>query len=139
MEVAVAIPMLLLLFLGVVEFGRVWYLQNETEGAAQAGAIYGTQNPTDTTGMQTVAKDNAPDVSSAGDVTGFKVSSSWGCECSDGTNASASCSTYPSCTVNAVDYATVTVSGTYKPFFTFPGLPSSIPLSASVTMRGAPQ
>jgi Flp pilus assembly protein TadG len=135
---AIAAPVLLLLALGILEFGRVWYLENELAGAAQAGAIYGSQNPTDTTGMKTVAANNASDVSSAVDVTGFTTSATWGCECStaQGTG-SVNCAATPSCTYNVVDYVIVTVSATYKPIFAWPGSPQSIALSQTVRMRGA--
>lgn len=135
---AIATPILLLLALGILEFGRVWYLENELAGAAQAGAIYGSQNPTNTTGMQTVATDNAPDVSSAVDVTGFTATATWGCACATSGVSSASCSTTPSCSYNIVDYVQVTVAATYKPIFRWPGSPKTITLSQSVRMRGAP-
>lgn len=138
-EVAVAAAVLVTLVLGIVEFGRAWYLQNEMAGAAQAGAVFGSQNPTDTGGMQTVAQDNAPDVSSAGDISSFAATASWGCECSDGTGASASCKATPTCSATVVDYVTVKVSGTYTPSFRFPGSASSLTLSRSVTMRSASQ
>jgi Flp pilus assembly protein TadG len=108
-EVAVFLPVLLLLLIGVVLFGRAYYLANEVAGAAHAGAAYGAQNPTDTTGMQNAAKLAAPDVS------GLSVTSLRGCECWDGTHSSASCTTTPTCSVNVVYYATVTATATYKP------------------------
>jgi len=137
-EMAIATPVLLLLALGILEFGRIWYLENELAGAAQAGAIYGSQNPTDTAGMQTVAANNASDVSSAVDVTGFTASASWGCECSTTGVSSTSCSSTPSCADNIVDYVQVTVQASYKPIFRWPGSSTSIALSQSVRMRGAP-
>jgi Flp pilus assembly protein TadG len=137
-EVAIVAPVLVILVLGIVEFGRAWYLQNEMAGAAQAGAIYGSQNPTDTSGMQTVAQNNAPDVAAASDVTGLAAAASWGCECSDGTAASANCTTTPtSCSGTVIDYVTVKVSATYKPAFRFPGSSTSFTLAQTVTMRSA--
>ncbi len=135
---AIAAPVLLLLALGILEFGRVWYLEGELAGAAQAGAIYGSQNPTDTTGMKTVAMDNAQDVSSAVDVTAFNTSATWGCECATVQGAgSANCATTPSCPANVVDYVVVTVAATYKPILRWPGSPVSIVLYQTVRMRGA--
>lgn len=135
-EMALVTPVLLLILLGTVEFGRVWYLDNEMAGAAQAGAVYGSQYPKDTSGMQNVAKDDASDVSSASDISNLTASAAWGCECSDGTQASASCSTKPSgCTYNVVDYVTVTISATYTPMLPWPGLPSTIPISQTVVMN----
>src|SRR6204780_351383 len=97
-EVGLFLPLLLLLLMGVADFGRAYYLAIEVAGAAHAGAIYGAQNITDTTGMQNAAKLNSPDVS------GLVATSSWGCECSDGTASSASCVSTPACSVNVVYY-----------------------------------
>jgi Flp pilus assembly protein TadG len=138
-ETAVMVPFLMLILLAVVDFGRIYYLANEVEGAAQAGAVYGAQDITDTTGMTNVAKDNAPDVS------GLSVTSSYGCECSDGTHSSASCTTPPTtCSVNMVYYATVATSVSYTPLFPWVwrwngagAIPSPITISRSATMRSA--
>lgn len=130
-EVALFLPLLLLLLMGVVDFGRAYYLADEVAGAAQAGAVYGMQNSSDTTGMANAAKLNAPDVS------GMTATGAWGCECSDGTHRSANCTSAPSCSVNVVYYATVTTTATYRPVIPWPGIGSSMTISRSVTMRSA--
>lgn len=129
LETAIALPFLLMLALGVVELGQAFYLSIEMQGAAQAGALYGTQYPTDTADMQTTALENAPDVS------GATATATYGCECPDGTNSSASCASTPSCSSNVDYYVNVTVTATYTPAFTFPGLPQSIPLTSVAVMR----
>jgi len=129
-ETAMLIFLLVLLLAGTIDFGRIYFLGNEVAGAAQAGAVYGSQNITDTTGMTNAAKDDAPDVS------GLMVTPSWGCECSDGSQASASCATTPTgCSANVVYYATVTASATYTTLFPWKGIPSSITIARSATMR----
>ncbi len=129
-ELALTLPLLFLLLLGAIDFGRAYYLAMEIAGAAHAGAEYGAQYPTDTAGMQAAATADAPDV------PGLTVNTpSYGCECSDGTSFSASCTTTPTCTTNVVYRATVSVSATYKPIIPWPKLPSSISLSSSATMR----
>lgn len=128
-EVALVLPMLLLVLVGMVDFGRGYYLGNEVAGAARAGAVYGSQNPTDTAGMKTAVTEDAPDV------PGITASASYGCECSDGTSASASCSTVPTCSTNVVYYVKVTASATYTTMVPWTGLPSSIALSRTVEMR----
>ncbi|MGA2571564.1 MAG: TadE/TadG family type IV pilus assembly protein [Terracidiphilus sp.] len=127
-EAGLFVPMLLLLLMGVVDFGRAYYLADEIAGAAQAGAVYGTQNSSDTTGMSNAAKLNAPDVS------GLTATGAWGCECSDGTHVTANCTSTPTCSVNVVYYAKVTASATYHPMIPWPGISSST-ISRSVTMR----
>jgi Flp pilus assembly protein TadG len=61
-EMAFIMPLLLLILFGVVDFGRAYYLAIEVAGAARAGAVYGSQYPTDTVGMTNATKLNAPDV-----------------------------------------------------------------------------
>jgi Flp pilus assembly protein TadG len=129
-ETAVLLPMLLLLLLGAVDFGRAFYLAIEIAGAAQAGAAYGIQKPTDTAGMQAAAASDAPDVPNL-----TIANSEYGCECSDGTSYSASCSTTPTCSANMVYRVSVTVSSTYKPWFPWPGIPSSMQLKDSAALR----
>jgi Flp pilus assembly protein TadG len=132
-EMAFIMPLLLLILFGVVDFGRAYYLAIEVAGAARAGAVYGSQYPTDTVGMTNATKLNAPDV------PGISGTPSWGCECSDGSNHVVSCSSTPSCSTNAVYYVTVRASAPYRPLFPWPGIPASIPLSNSATMRsGSP-
>jgi Flp pilus assembly protein TadG len=130
-ELAFFLPLLLLVLMGVADFGRAYYLANEVSGAAHAGAVYGAQNITDTTGMQNAAKLNSPDVS------GLVATGSWGCECSDGTSSSASCSVTPTCSVNVVYYAKVTATATYHPIMPWKGMNSPITISKSTTMRSA--
>ena len=127
-EVAMVLPVLILLLLGIIDFGRAFYLSNEVAGAAHAGAVYGSQYPTDTTGMRTAAADNAPNVSN------LTTAASWGCECSDGTGQSSDCSSAPSCSSNLVYYAKVKASAPYTPWLPWPGIPS-MTLSDTVEMR----
>lgn len=128
-EVAIILPVLLLFLMGVVDFGRAYYLSNEVVGAAHAGAVYGSQFPTSTTNIVDAAKLDASDVS------GLTATASWGCECWDGSSSSPSCGTTPVCSTNIVYYVTVTATATYTPLIPWPGIPSSIILSRSTTMR----
>jgi Flp pilus assembly protein TadG len=133
-EMALVSPLFLLLTFGVVDFGRAFYLAIEVAGGANAGASYASQNPTDVTGIQTSAQNAAPDVPNLSVPTPTYV-----CECADGTNSSASCAVIPSCTggLNYVYSVNVTVTGTYTPLVRWPGIPSSMTLSSSASMRSA--
>jgi Flp pilus assembly protein TadG len=133
-EFALMLPLFLLLTFGAVDFGRAFYLAIEVAGGARAGASYGSQNPNDTSGIQTSAQNAAPDVPSLSVPT-----PTYGCECPDGTNYSASCSVTPTCTggLNYVYRVNVTVTGTYSPLIPWPGIPPSISLSSSASMRSA--
>ncbi len=131
-ELAILLPLFLLLIFGAVDFGRLFYLETEIAGAAHSAVTYGSQNPTDTSGMQNAAQDDAPNVPnlSVGAPT-------YGCECSDGTSYVASClPAPPTCATNVVYRVNVTVTSTYAPLFPWPGIPSSFPLSSSAAMRG---
>lgn len=129
-ETALLTPLLLLLLIGTADLGRAIYTAMEVAGAAQAGAEYGMQKPSDTAGIQSAALNSAPDVSSQ-----MVVTPQYGCECSDGTSYTASCTTTPVCASNVVYRVNVSVSTTYKPWFTWPGIPSSMQLSNSAAMR----
>jgi Flp pilus assembly protein TadG len=130
-EMAILLPLFVLLLLVAVDAGRAFYLAIEVAGAARSAAIYGSRNPTDTTGMETAAQDDAPDVPNLSVGT-----PSYGCECADGTGYSANCATTPTCPGNNEVYrVNVTVTGTYTPLFPWPGIPSSISLSSSASMR----
>jgi Flp pilus assembly protein TadG len=122
-------PVLLLILFGAIDFGRAYYLTIELAGASRAGAIYGSQYPTDSSGVSNATRLNAPDVPSIGS------SISWGCECSDGSGQVANCGSTPSCSANIVYYVTVKTTASYSPLFPWPGVPSSISLSDSSTMR----
>jgi Flp pilus assembly protein TadG len=128
-EFGLMLPFLALLLLGVIDFGRAYYLSIVVAGAAHTGALYGAQNPRDTTGMQNAATGDAPDV------PGITATATYGCECSDGSNAVPSCSAPPTCSVNVVNYVQVTTSATYKPMFPWPGIPSSLSLRGSAKLR----
>lgn len=149
-EVAVMLPFMLLLLMGVVDFGQLFRLEIEVSGAARAGAQYGYQNSAtqvDTTGMIAAAEDDAPDVTTWGSSV-----ASYGCMCSDGTSqseiASSSssstslCPTPPStCTsrgAQLINYVQVQTQATYTPLFPWPGAPSSMTLNGQAMYWAAP-
>jgi Flp pilus assembly protein TadG len=132
-ELALILPVLFSLLLGVADLADAYYEMNEVTAAAHAAAIFGSQNVTDTSDMQTVAQSAAPDV------PGIAATASYGCECADGSGASASCATSPSCSsgLNSVYYVVVTAHATYTPLVPLPRwLLSSYTLSQTVEMRG---
>ena len=128
-ELALLSCLLVLLLAGSVDLGQACYAAIEVSAAANAGAEYGTRNPTNTAGMQKAA------VLNAANLNGLSSSASWGCECSDGSSASASCATTPSCSATVVRYVAVTTAMTYKPALGFPGIPSSFALKGSARLR----
>ncbi len=130
-ELALVLPVLLVVLVGGIDFGHGFYEAIEVSSAAQAAALYGVQNPTDTAGMTKLAKLNAQDV------TGLTVTAISGCECSDGTNATTNCSNLTAllCSANTVRFVDITVTGTYVPLLTFPGVSTNFPLKAHQKVR----
>jgi Flp pilus assembly protein TadG len=132
-ELALLLPVLFLLLLAVVDFGRAYYLAIEVSQAAHTAALYGSQNPTDTTGMQNAAVADAPDVPN---FTTSSVTATYGCECADGSLPVSGCTTNPSCgALNVVDYVQVNTSTSYSALFPYPGIPSPLTLRGSARMR----
>jgi Flp pilus assembly protein TadG len=128
-ETALLMPFLLLLLTGAVDFGRAYFMAIEVSSSAEAGALYGTQNVSDTAGMVTAATLDAPEV---GNLVPVAI---YGCECSDGSSVSASCVSLPLCTYNVVNFVEVDASATYTSILPYPGLPSTIALTAKARMR----
>jgi Flp pilus assembly protein TadG len=130
-EMALIIPFLLLLVIGVIDFGRAYYDGIEVANAARAGAQYGLINPGDTSGMEAAAKSEAADLPSS-----FSPTALSGCMCSDGTSATAPCSGATLTCVSGtrqVNYVQVNATFSYSPIFPWPGLPTTFPLASTAT------
>lgn len=51
-EVALVLPILLIIMLGLLDFGRAYYIQVALRDAADEGAVYASIRPNDTTGIE---------------------------------------------------------------------------------------
>ena len=137
-ELAVTLPLLMLLVVGTIDFGRVFKTANVVTNAARAGALYGARtltNSVDNAGM--IARANA--VLTANNLaTGATPTVSRVCRCYDN-NANAvggAVACTASCTgSHMVIDVTVTASRTFTMLGSFPGIPSSVTLTRSHTMR----
>src|SRR5215469_15063666 len=112
MELALALPLLLLILFGAAEFGRLCYIGTEVTNAAHAGAVYGAQNrgtASDNTGITTRAGNDGADL------TGLSVTPQHLCAASYSATPSADCSGTP-----AVEYVQVntqvTVASLFHPY-----------------------
>jgi Flp pilus assembly protein TadG len=161
MELAIALPILLVLVVGLIDVGRYAYIAILIGNAARAGAAYGSQSngqSVDTTGIA-----NAADYDFAGATSGttttnngqlvsaLTVTSSVSCGCdsggtmtSYGTGASCNTTTTPNAgncpalgtaSGNWVVMVSVTASGSFNALFGFPGIPSPFTISRTATMR----
>jgi len=128
-EIALILPVFLLVLVPALDIGRLLYLSIEVASAAQAGAAYGIQNPTDLSGIRGASRAGTSNAS------GVSATATYGCECSDGTSASTSCATTPTCTYNYVNYVDVVATAPYTTTFGYPGLPSSMNLSREIRLR----
>jgi Flp pilus assembly protein TadG len=128
-EVACVMPLMLLILVGAVDFGQAYYVGIEINSAASAGTAYGVTNFVDTVGMQKAAQLDAVDVPS------MTATATWGCECSDGTGASANCLAIPSCPTNLVEYVDVVTSVDFKPVLAYPMIPSLLTIKGHSRMR----
>jgi Flp pilus assembly protein TadG len=137
LELALVLPMLLLLLVGTIEVGRFSYYSILVANAARAGAQYGAQ------GLVTAA-DNAGILAAAQNdgqnVTGLTVSAIQTCGCT-GTLAglSGACPAAPPCTLpnHALVYVEVTATGAFNSLFNYPGLPAAIAITSKEKMRVA--
>src|ERR1700719_1267224 len=149
LEVALLLPMLLILALGVIEMGLYAYLSILVGNAARAGAAYGSQSlalSLDGTGIQTAAtndfQNNGPSSAvltvSGGAPDGTYVSC--GCD-SGGTITAATCS--PKVNPNAgtcasghwVVMVSVQAQAKFNSLFKYPGIPASLTVPQTATIR----
>ena len=144
-ELAVVLPFLLLLGLGVIEMGRYAYIAMLIGNAAHAGAFYGSQSngqSVDTNGITKAADyDFAGAVATTNangqPVSKLTVTSSVSCGCdSAGTVTSQACSdpTVCSATSRWVIIVSVTATGNFNSLFNYPGIPSPLAISRTASM-----
>jgi Flp pilus assembly protein TadG len=123
LELAMALPFLLILFLVAADFGRVFYLGIEVGNAARAGAQYASQSvatAVDTPGIKNAAALDAANLSN------LSVSSS-NCTCVSPipSGQTACASSYCTNSPNA-NYVEVDAFATFKTLVKYPGVPSSV-------------
>ncbi|HEV2616974.1 MAG TPA: TadE/TadG family type IV pilus assembly protein [Candidatus Acidoferrales bacterium] len=148
LEVALLTPLLLLLLLGVIEMGRYAYFGILVGNAARAGAAYGAQSLPQSTcsatpcGIQLAAYNDFDPQNGGSQPANLTVTSVTSCGCdSGGTITAAVCSgtlTEGTCaTGHWVVMVSVTASGTFSSLFNYPGIPASMTISRTSTMRVA--
>ena len=126
-ELGLLFPVLLLLLLGAIDFARVYYASITLINAAEVGAQYGSRTVTassDTSGMATAATNDASDL------TGATATASQSCTCS---GTSQACN--GTCAGTRHVWVTVNTSYTFSPLFPYPGIPSSIQMTRTASMR----
>jgi len=129
-ELAVVVPVLLILLLTAADFGRMFYMSIEVMNAARAGAQYGSQTvitAADFAGMVAAAKTDGSDF------TNFSATASQ-CTCASSTTVpgcpSSYCTNAPQATFVEVD-----TQGLFRTLVNYPGIPSSTTLSSKAIMQ----
>jgi Flp pilus assembly protein TadG len=142
-ELALVLPIFILLLVGAVEVGRLAYASIEVSNAARAGVAYGAQNGTtasDFPHIQLAAQKDAPNISTLTATATLSCS----CEtsagvlgtvgsCDKGVINLTSCPS-PSHIVEYV-HVTTTTTAPVNTLFHFPGIPSSITFNGFALMR----
>jgi len=130
-ELALALPMLILLMVGGFDFGRAIYEQNRLAAAAQAGVQYATESSSNWTSTSNIVAAARND---AGDTTNSLTVATGECTCPSGTNL---CSAASTCTASAVagTYVRVSVSESYSTLMNYPFMTSPITLTGQSTVR----
>ena len=143
LEVTLLLPVLLTLMLGVIEIGRYAYIQILVANAARAGAAYGAQNlaqSVDTAGIQTAADNDYQNNGEAVSTLTVTSLTSCGCDNAGTLTAAASCTGAGAGTCAAghwVVSVSVTAKGTFNSLFGYPGIPKSMSVTSTSTMRVA--
>ncbi len=124
-EFAVVAPVLALLLLGIIDFGRFMYDGILAANAARAAAAYGAQTlatAQDIGGMQTAANNDSQGITWK-TVNAVPVCTNGGSSITCGTSTS------------EIVYVQVTVTGQFTPLIKYPLLPNPVNVSGSSTMR----
>jgi Flp pilus assembly protein TadG len=140
-ELALVLPIFILLIVGIAEIGRLAYASIEVSNAARAGVAYAAQSHTtaqDSANIQLAATRDAPNITTLTATPSYSCS----CEslggvftapgsCAGISTAAGSCPT-PS---RIVLYVQVTTSAPVNTLFHYPGIPNSLTLRGFANMR----
>jgi Flp pilus assembly protein TadG len=133
-ELALALPVLVLLLLAAADFGRLFYFWIAVNNAARAGAQYGSEsllNAANSTAMQNAA------TTDGSDIAGLTATASQ-CACTPATG-----STVPQCVGSAYNctnapeatYVEVDTHATFQTIVSYPGIPSLMTLTGKAIMQ----
>ena len=131
-EFALLILVLMLLALGVFNLGLAIEAGDTISAAARAGAFFGASdgNASNTSGMQNAALNAATGLTAS-----MTANASTWCTCSAGSAVTVSCTSLCNTYNPPVQYVQVQTSATIPLLFNFPGVPLTIPLTATFTLR----
>lgn len=136
-EFALVLPLLVLVFIGIVETGRLTYFSIMTSNAAHAGAAYGSQS------LYTVGLSDNMKAAALSDAQGLSQitipTATAVCQCTNGTTATSVGCTQTTCSsgYRRAVYAQVTASATVYTLFNYQalGIPYPWTFSRTATIR----
>jgi Flp pilus assembly protein TadG len=140
-EIALMMPVLVILLVGAAEFASVLYVAIEVSSAARAAVAYGTIAPGDTAGIQNAAILDAGNIT----LTSSNVTVSTAGVCSSGTactGPNSTCVAGTDCTAAGDHIETIVTVGTsytFTPAIHLPFVPVSYTLRGHATQICLPQ
>jgi Flp pilus assembly protein TadG len=134
-ELAVLLPLMFVLVLGGIDFGRALYELTVVANAATAGAKYGAHDATHSgnyAGMEDAALDDLRNSLAVEDVS---VAADRYCVCDDGTAIDCFTGTCAGGPGERRSYVRVRIEKPFTTLFPYPGVPASVLLSREAQMR----
>src|SRR5262245_9808729 len=131
-EASLALPILALVLVGTMDFGRLFYRTMAITQAARAGAQFGTYipgNANNIAGMQNAG------LSAGSDITGLTVTATRDCACYTTTETALACNLLGSCVGQWRVYVNVTASGTFSTIINYPGIPQTVAATRTARLR----
>ncbi len=131
MELALLASPLILLLVGIADYGSATYRNMQVQHAAQAGAEYAIKNGFSSSAIATA-------VTGATSYSGIAATPApaQSCGCASGTTInSATCGSTCAGGAAAGTYVTVSAQATYSTLIPYPGIPNSFALTAAATVR----
>jgi len=130
-ELAFALPVLVLILVLAADFGRLFYTYVEVINAARAGAQYGSNSiitAADATGMTTAAKQDGANVPNLS-VTATQ------CTCGTATGSISKCASSFCTNDPQGNYVVVNAQASFSTITKYPGVPSSVTLKSQAVMQ----
>ena len=130
-EMAAMLPILILLTLGAVDLGRLFYVTVTVANAARAGVSYGSLNKQRSKNLDKSHEFGHADADSV--QGGVAVNATRFCECSDG--SSVDCETGTCDEGSKSIYVRVRAWKTYQTLLPYPGIPNSVAMVRDAYMQ----
>ncbi len=130
-EMALMLPFLILIMIGVIDVARAAFVGIAVANAASAGALYGAQGPGYATQAATIEARATADAQ----VSGMTIAVSTFCECSNASESSPNCAVTDCPSSRRMDYVQVDTSADWVPIFNYPGIPPAVTLAGQAIVQ----